>query len=158
MTPSQLDPHSPEPSRAPQPQSARTTAKPETILVVEDEPYVLALARQVLQREGYIVLEAQDGESALALATTRALPIDLLLTDVVMPGLCGRELAEKLRPIHPTMKVLFVSGYMEDVLIRDGIEREQFAFLAKPYMIQALTEKVRAVLDGRGEGEGMSNR
>jgi CheY-like chemotaxis protein len=114
---------------------------------VEDDAAVRRLARSVLQKRGYQVLEARDGREALLLAAQCALPVDLLVTDVVMPGLGGRGLAERLRPTCPAMKVLFISGYTDGHLDRQRVLEPGTAFLAKPFQPQTLARKVRQVLD-----------
>ncbi|HLZ08013.1 MAG TPA: ATP-binding protein, partial [Chloroflexota bacterium] len=119
----------------------------ETILLVEDEERVRDLARTALVGAGYRVLEAAGGESALRLIADSAQPIDLLVTDVVMPGLNGRQLAERLLEPYPAMKVLYVSGYTFDLVVRHGVFESGVAFLQKPFTPSSLTRKVREVLD-----------
>ena len=114
----------------------------ETVLLVEDEESVRQLVRETLVARGYIVLEAENGESALALAGRQQAPIDMLITDVVMPGMSGRELARTLCSSRPTTKILYLSGYTEDMLVEDGIDPNA-AFLQKPFTLQALLRKVR---------------
>ena len=96
---------------------------------------------------GYKVLEASQGEEALRVGEQHRGPIHLLLTDVVMPGLSGRQVAEALRQRHPAMKVLFVSGYTDDAVVRHGVLEAETAFLQKPFTPVALANKVREVLD-----------
>ena len=108
---------------------------------------VRAIARETLVRQGYSVLVASDGEEALAIARQFGAAIDLLLTDVVMPGLHGREVAEALLRDRPTMRVLFMSGYTEDEVLHRGISTEVLAFIAKPFTPETLAVRVRAVLD-----------
>lgn len=119
----------------------------ETILLVEDDGQVRRLARLALQEKGYIVLEARDGPEALALAERHVGPIHLLLTDVVMPQLSGRALAEQLAVRLPRLKVLFTSGYTDDTVIRHGLLSADVTFLAKPFSPSTLAVKVREVLD-----------
>ena len=119
----------------------------ETVLLVEDEDAVRSLTRIVLQGAGYHVLEASDGGEALAVAGRYEGTIHLLLTDVVMPVLGGRQLAERLLALHPEMKVLFQSGYMDDAVVRHGVLQEKVHFLQKPFTPAALALKVREVLD-----------
>ena len=119
----------------------------ETVLLVEDEDAVRAIARETLARWGYRVLLAPDGSAALTLARRHHEPIDLLLTDVVMPGLHGRALAEALQRDRPTLRVLFMSGYTEDEVLHRGVSTEALAFIAKPFTPDALAARVRAVLD-----------
>jgi DNA-binding response OmpR family regulator len=120
----------------------------ETILLVEDDPSIRGLAEQILRTQGYSVLSARDGENALEVAARHNGPVDLLLTDVVMPRLGGGELAARLTTERPGLKVLYLSGYTDDAVVRHGVLREEAAFLHKPFTIIALAKKVRAVLDG----------
>jgi CheY-like chemotaxis protein len=128
----------------------------ETILLVEDEDAVRRLVRDVLEVGGYHVLEASGGEQALELAEsqTKDTPIHLLLTDVVMGGISGRVLAEKLKAKRPEIKVLFMSGYTEDAIIRHGVYTAQASFIGKPFTPAAISAKVRDVLEGSGEKGG----
>ena len=119
----------------------------ETVLLVEDEHAVRALARRVLESCGYTVLEAADGREALRVAEGHGGSLDLLLSDVVIPHLGGRQLAERLTSLQPGLKVLFLSGYTDDVAIRHGVVRAEFAFLQKPFTPAELAQTVRAVLD-----------
>ncbi len=119
----------------------------ETVLVVEDAPAVRAVARHVLERQGYTVIEAPGGDAALQLAAAHAGPIHLLLTDVVMPGMSGRQVAERLAIRRPEMRVLYASGYTDDSIVRHGILEEGIAYLQKPFTPESLARKVRAVLD-----------
>ena len=94
------------------------------------------------------MLDASDGPSALELSARHAAGIDLLVTDVVMPGMSGRELAERLAPQRPEMKVLYTSGYTDDAMVRQGVLNAGVAFLQKPFVPDMLARKVREVLDG----------
>lgn len=119
----------------------------ETILLVEDEPIVRALAVQALRNYGYRVNEAMNGEDALRLVAGHEVEIDLLITDVVMPRLNGNELAERLQAVNPNVKVLYASGYTENTIVHHGVLMEGVAFLPKPFTPTLLARKVREVLD-----------
>jgi two-component system, cell cycle sensor histidine kinase and response regulator CckA len=119
----------------------------ETILVVEDEEMLRELVCESLKRNGYEVLEANHGNGALAVCEGHQGPIHLLATDVVMPNLGGRELAERVAPMHPEMKVLFMSGYTKNVIIHHGALNNTMHFLEKPFTANILLKKVRALLD-----------
>ncbi len=130
--------------------AAATTPAPrgtETVLLVEDAAAVRAVTKQVLERQGYTVLEAPDGEAALRLAQRHRGVVHLLLTDVVMPRLNGRELAERLVRLRPDVKVLYASGYTDDSVVRHGILESGTAYLQKPFSPESLARKVRDVLD-----------
>jgi two-component system cell cycle sensor histidine kinase/response regulator CckA len=118
----------------------------ETVLVVEDVAAVRAVTREMLRRAGYHVLVAADGRAALQVAATHEGPIHLLLTDVVMPDLSGRDLAERLTEVRPDVKVIFMSGYTDDAVVRHGILQEGIAYLQKPFTPRSLSAKVRSVL------------
>ena len=119
----------------------------ETVLLVEDEEIVRKLAVRVLDELGYRVLQAGNGDEAITLALGCGERIDLLLTDVVMPGMSGRELANRLTQVHPGTRVLFTSGYTDDAIVHHGVLDDGVAFLGKPYSPLALAGKVREVLD-----------
>jgi two-component system, cell cycle sensor histidine kinase and response regulator CckA len=121
----------------------------ETILLVEDEDGVRALARHILQDCGYTLLEARDGPEAEQLARQHQGRIDLLVTDVILPRMGGREIAERLAGMQPSMKILFLSGYTDDAVVRHGILEAQVAFLQKPFSPVSLATKVREVLGSR---------
>ena len=119
----------------------------ETVLVVEDEAPVRNVARQVLERHGYTVLEAPSAEAALDIATRYSGTIHLLLTDVVMPGLNGRELASRLADLRPDARVIFMSGYTDDAVTRHGVLEPGSAYVQKPFTPDAIARRVREVLD-----------
>jgi DNA-binding response OmpR family regulator len=118
----------------------------ETILVVEDQDSVRAFTTAALKLYGYRVIEASDAEQAFALATQNPTGIQLLLTDVVLPGMNGRQLAERLNGVCPQMKVLFVSGYTADVIARRGVLDHGISYIPKPFSAEGLAAKVREVL------------
>ncbi|MBD3236866.1 MAG: PAS domain S-box protein [Candidatus Eisenbacteria bacterium] len=119
----------------------------ETIILAEDNEQVRDLARTVLERHGYHVISAAGGEEALGRLRGHEGPVHLLLTDVVMPEMNGKELYESLRCDHPDLKVLYMSGYTDDVIVRRGVIEDGVQFIQKPFTIQGLASKVRAVLD-----------
>jgi CheY-like chemotaxis protein len=121
----------------------------ETILLVEDDLSVRHLVRDELRKLGYRVLEAKNGVEACLVATQQSSLIDLLLTDVVMPGMGGRELAQHLSVIKPDLKILFMSGYIDDVGLRAGHDEGASSFLQKPFTPEALSRAVRELLDTR---------
>jgi two-component system, cell cycle sensor histidine kinase and response regulator CckA len=130
---------------------AASSSKPaETILLVDDDPEVLSLAADILRAAGYAVLSTRDSREALRIARTRAGPLHLLLTDVVMPLMSGRQLAEELRSIRPEVKVLFMSAYsietVKDYLI---LLAPREPFVVKPFTTVELKSKVRAALEYR---------
>jgi PAS domain S-box-containing protein len=126
------------------------TGGSETVLLVEDEESVRQLVRETLESKGYKVLEADHGEAALQLAADHAAEIDILITDVVMPGMSGRELSARLSATCPHTKVLYLSGYTEDAIAHEGVLESGTAFLQKPFTLQMLSRKVREVLGERG--------
>lgn len=119
----------------------------ETILVVEDEKPIVDILTLVLEDKGYHVLSAQNGLDGYLLAKDHPGPVDLLITDVVMPGLNGKELEERIQGLRPGLKVLFISGYTGDILAKRGLLQEETQFLQKPFRGQDLARKVREVLD-----------
>ena len=132
----------PAPTHDGRPASSRGT---ETILFVEDEPAMRALSRSALEKYGYTVFEAENAGAALAVVSQA--PVDLLITDAIMPGMSGRQLAGQLLPRRPGLKVLLISGYADDAVVRHGTLEPDVAFLQKPFTPEMLAQKVRAVLD-----------
>jgi len=126
----------------------------ETILLVEDEPDLLQLTQECLARQGYRVFSAIDAESALDLAGKHPGAIDLLLTDLVMPGVSGRDLAQMLLRIQPDLRVLYMSGYTRDLITKHGVLEADIFLLEKPFTIDSLCVKVRQVLDLVPKGQG----
>jgi len=132
----------------------RETVQPsrasETILLVEDEDGVRALARRVLETNGYTVLEASDGETAVEVAEGHSGAIDLMLTDAVMPGMTGPELARRVSASRPDMKVIFMSGYTDEAVVRHGLLEAGTAFVQKPFAFDSLARRIREILDETG--------
>jgi PAS domain S-box-containing protein len=128
-------------------QNGEMVAGTETILLAEDEASVRQVATATLERAGYLVLAASDGPDALAMSRAYASPIHLLLTDVVMPGMHGRELADVLLAERPETRVLFMSGYTDDAVLLRGIRIEEVPFQQKPFTPRQLAQRVRDVLD-----------
>jgi CheY-like chemotaxis protein len=120
----------------------------ETVLVVEDEPPLRELAARILAGAGYTVLQAANGIDALALLAQHADPVHLVFTDVVMPGMNGRELAARLATLRPGIRVLYTSGYTEDAILRHGVLDDPSRFLSKPYTPSVLRRRIREALDG----------
>jgi two-component system cell cycle sensor histidine kinase/response regulator CckA len=119
----------------------------ETVLVVEDEQEVRKLAVQILRELGYRILEADQGAEAFCVCGKHKGPIHLLLTDVVMPKMSGRELVERILEIRPEVKVLYMSGYTDNVIVHHGILERGINFIQKPFTVEALAQRVREVLD-----------
>jgi len=132
----------------PAPEPAPDHRGTETILLVEDDQGVRKMTRTMLEAKGYRLLEAADGQEAIELCRIISEPIHLLITDVVMPQMGGRRLAEELTKSYPELKVLFISGYTDDMVLREGLLQSSIPFLQKPFSSEALNGKVRAVLDG----------
>jgi len=120
----------------------------ETVLVVEDVSAVRGVAREMLERSGYRVIEAANGDQALRVAAKHSGPIDLLLTDVVMPGISGRVLAQQLAELRPQMRVLYMSGYTDDAVVNHGMLEPGIHYLQKPFTRDGLARKVHEVLRG----------
>jgi CheY-like chemotaxis protein len=119
----------------------------ETILLVEDEDLVRHLSSQILEESGYTVIEARNGLHALEICEQENYKFDLLMTDVVMPQMGGRELAEKLKSKLPGIKLLFTSGYTDDAIVRHGIIETNTSFIQKPFSPEDLSNKIREILD-----------
>jgi PAS domain S-box-containing protein len=132
-------------------ESEETFEGAETILVAEDEEMVRKLAVQVLVMHGYQVLEAANGGAALLICERHKEPIHLLITDVIMPEMSGRELADRLAQLRPEMKVLYMSGYTDNAIVHQGVLDEGANFIQKPFPTNALSRKVREVLDAPGK-------
>ena len=126
--------------------AARPHAGKQTILVVEDADGLRELTRRLLQRQGYTVLVAANAEEAVRLCEQQA-SIDVLLTDVVMPGASGPELTRQLVERRPSLKVIYMSGYTEETIVRHGVLNPGIAFLHKPFSSETLGRKIRDVLD-----------
>ena len=127
----------------------------ETVLVVEDELAILKFVRTALHRQGYTVLEATSAEDALLVAASREKPLHLLLTDLVMPKMNGRDLYEKIVTLHPEIKVVFMSGYSRGIITEPGGCKDDIALLPKPFSARQLSQKVREVLDNGGHTTDM---
>jgi two-component system, cell cycle sensor histidine kinase and response regulator CckA len=136
-----------KPAAEVKPDASVPTGGAETVLLAEDEVGLRALVRNILRQHGYRVLEASDVEDALRLCSDYAGRIDLLLTDVVMPIMSGRELAERAAEIRPELKVLYMSGYTDNIVVHHGVSASETQFLQKPFTPRGLAQKVRAILD-----------
>jgi CheY-like chemotaxis protein len=121
----------------------------ETVLVVEDQEDVRKLIRTILESYGYRILEAENGVEALRLIEEHPGEIQLLLTDVILPGMNGKTLSEQMRVLLPKPKVIFMSGYPEDAISRRGVLEQDVAYLPKPFSLEYLAVKVREVLTGQ---------
>ncbi|HET9888275.1 MAG TPA: ATP-binding protein [bacterium] len=124
-----------------------STSGTETILLVEDEPDLRMMAAQALELSNYTVIEASCGEEALEVFSDANRGIDLLLTDVIMPGIGGGELVKRATQIRPQLRVLYMSGYTDDSVVRHGVSDSEVAFLQKPFTLETLSRRVREVLD-----------
>jgi two-component system cell cycle sensor histidine kinase/response regulator CckA len=138
-----------KPAGPPAAMTGRSPRGSETILLVEDEDQVRILVSTILKRSGYHVLEARRPSQAVRIASQRAEPIQLLITDVVMPETTGRELAERVRALRPETEILYMSGYSDHVLDQDGVLERGLNFLPKPITPNALTQAVRSILDAK---------
>jgi CheY-like chemotaxis protein len=119
----------------------------ETILIVEDEEEVRKLAGKILERQGYRILEASQGDDALRISERHGGPIGLILVDVIMPGMSCSELAKHLKSPHPKMKVVYMSGYTDNAIVRHGVLEKGVNYIQKPFTMEGLARKVREVLD-----------
>jgi signal transduction histidine kinase/ActR/RegA family two-component response regulator len=128
----------------------------ETVLVVEDDEVIRTIASRMLRAHGYTVLTAPDGDSALTVCGRSDAPVDLLLTDVVMPRMGGRDLADRLAALHPALRVLYMSGYTAGAIADHGVLEAGVALLQKPFAAEPLLRKVRQVLDGVTARGGLS--
>jgi len=124
----------------------------ELVLLVEDEDAVRSLVRGVLRSRGYTVLEAGNAAEAVRISNEFPGAIDILLTDVVMPEVSGRELADQLRQTRPNMRLLYMSGYTEDTIVLHGVMTSDVGFLQKPFTPERLLRKMRETLDRRQDG------
>jgi CheY-like chemotaxis protein len=121
----------------------------ETVLVVEDEEEVRKVAVRILRGQGYKVLEASNGADTLMICKEQKEPIHLILTDVVMPQMSGRQLVEQLRQVYQNLKVLYMSGYTDNTIVHHGVLEEGINYIQKPFTVGALAGKVREVLDNK---------
>jgi two-component system cell cycle sensor histidine kinase/response regulator CckA len=120
----------------------------ETVLLVEDDTQFRMIGKLFLEASGYKVHEAANGSEALRMVETAGVAFQLLVTDVVMPGMSGRELADQVRALRPGIKVLYMSGYADDAMLRHGLERGKFPFIQKPFSLRDFGLKVREALGG----------
>src|SRR5262249_8366545 len=126
-----------------------TACGSESVLLVEDEEVVRRMARIILESAGYKVFEAVGASDALRLCYEHGQEFDLMITDVIMPGMSGRVLAERVSQICPDLPVLYMSGYTDDAIVRHGLLGDLLEFIQKPFTAESLTNKVRRVLEGR---------
>ena len=131
----------------PQPRRQDVPRGSATVLLVEDEEILRNLAKSVLERQGYKVLNAKDAKEAFSLFMKSRDNIDLLLTDLVMPGISGKQLADQLKPVLPSMRILYMSGYNEEVVDNHGILTEGVNFIRKPFGCDDLARKVHDVIN-----------
>jgi hypothetical protein len=127
-------------------QGSETAAANAVILVVDDDPGVREVAARVLERAGYRVLQAGEGDEALEIARAHAGPLHLLLTDVVMPGMNGRELGQRMSQERPETRLMYMSAYTEDEVILRGVSVAEVGFLAKPFSLDGLESAVKSAL------------
>jgi DNA-binding NtrC family response regulator len=139
----------PAPASPGQPDRRGLPTGNETLLLVEDEAAVRSSARRLLERHGYEVVEARHGRDALRILDEGGRKIDLVITDLVMPEMGGREMVERVRAHHPAMKVLFMSGYSERAVTSDGTMPPGTGFVEKPFTVEQLIRRTREILDGQ---------
>jgi two-component system cell cycle sensor histidine kinase/response regulator CckA len=141
-----------------QPSAVQKTARhgSERILVVEDQEEVRILAVRALERFGYTVHSASNGEEALTFCRNQDRPVDLVVTDVIMPGMNGRELAERLKHLYPSLRVVFMSGYTDNVIAHHHVLEVNSEYIQKPFSANGLAEKVREVLGQPSSQNGSS--
>lgn len=144
-----LDDDSKDPGLA-SPAPGTTTRGTETILLVEDEASVRKTAKRILAAQGYSVIEAENGEKAIRCYNDHDGPIHILVTDVIMPGMSGKDVADKLLASTPSLKVLYVSGYTDNAISHHGVLDQNTHFIQKPFTSESLAGKVREVLDNQG--------
>src|SRR5262249_50568148 len=126
-----------------------------TLLLAEDDPALRELAVTVLRSAGYTLLEAQNGVEALQIAAEYGGPIDLLVTDVMMPEMDGKELSQRMKALYPQLPTLFISGYAENVIIHQGVLETGAMFLQKPFALATLCRKVEEALERSVSSEGV---
>jgi len=119
----------------------------ETILLVEDEDMVRELTVRILEEKGYQVLESSRGEIAMEVSKKYKSPIDLMITDIVMPGMGGKKLVQKIKKHRPQLKILYISGYTDEIISQHGVLEEGTHFLQKPFLPQSFLTKIREILD-----------
>lgn len=117
-----------------------------TVLLVEDEDAVRTVTRRILERDGFRVLEARSGLDGVSVATTAADPIDLLITDVHLPDIGGGEVAREIAKVQPRIRVLYLSGYSDEMLLDQGIATETASFIQKPFSSEVLRRRIRSLL------------
>jgi CheY-like chemotaxis protein len=135
-------------AETPEPERQAATGGKETLLLVEDEAPVRESVRRLLEWHGYTVIEARSGADALQIYDGNEQGIDLVLTDLMMPGMGGHELVERLRVRHPELRVLFMSGYADKSMTPNGAPRRGTAYLEKPFTVELLMQRLREVLEG----------
>ncbi len=130
----------------------------ETLLVVEDEPSILRMVREMLEKKGYGVLSAATPTEAMEKAKTHSGTIDILITDVAMPEMNGRDLAEKITDLYPDLRIVFMSGYTANVIAHQGVLDDRVAFIQKPFSMADFSKKIQDVLDTAPDKNGMNSQ